>query len=116
MKITVGSEETRLSDKACKCFSRNPAQVNDLDRVASSTCVWNKLVTECRKQIVGKHVHIFEIKHLIHSCSGMYRTYPTVHFYKYKRKQLRHCYDDRAKLLSHRNRVLLTINSVEKNS
>ena len=34
MKITVGSEETRLLGKACKCFSRNPAQVNDVNGVA----------------------------------------------------------------------------------
>ena len=26
---TIGSEETRLLGKVCKCFSRNPAQVND---------------------------------------------------------------------------------------
>ena len=35
MKITVGSEETQLLGKAYKCFARNPAQVNDLNRVAS---------------------------------------------------------------------------------
>ena len=39
MKITVGSEETRLSGNVCKCFS---AQVNDLNGVASSTSVWRK--------------------------------------------------------------------------
>ena len=33
MKVTVGSEETRLLSKAYKCFSRNPAQVNDLNGV-----------------------------------------------------------------------------------
>ena len=39
MKITVGSEETWLLGKAYKWFSRNPAQVNDLNGVASSTSV-----------------------------------------------------------------------------
>ena len=42
MKITVGSEETRLLGKACKCFSRNPAQVNDLNGVEGSASVWHK--------------------------------------------------------------------------
>ena len=42
MKITVGSEEARLLGKACKCFSRNPAQVNDLNGAVSSTFVWQK--------------------------------------------------------------------------
>ena len=32
MKISVGSEKTQLLCKACKCFPRNPAQVNDLSR------------------------------------------------------------------------------------
>ena len=41
MKVTVGSEETRLSSKACKCFSRNPSQVNDLNGVASLISVWH---------------------------------------------------------------------------
>ena len=36
MKITVGSEETRLLGKACKCFSRNPGQVKNMNGVASS--------------------------------------------------------------------------------
>ena len=31
--ITVGSEETRLPGKACKFFSRNPAQVSDLNPI-----------------------------------------------------------------------------------
>ena len=35
MKITVGNEESRLLAEACRCFSRNPAQVNDLNGVAS---------------------------------------------------------------------------------
>ena len=35
MKITVGSEVTRFLGKACTCFLRNSAQVNDLNRVAS---------------------------------------------------------------------------------
>ena len=34
MKITVGSEEAQLLGKSCKCFSSNPPQVNDLNRVA----------------------------------------------------------------------------------
>ena len=34
MKITVGSKGMCLSGKGCKCFSRNPAQVNDMNRVA----------------------------------------------------------------------------------
>ena len=42
MKIPVGSEETRLLGKVCKFFSRNPAQVNDLNRVASSISVWRE--------------------------------------------------------------------------
>ena len=42
MKITVGSEETRPSGNACKYFSRNPAQVNDLNEVASLNPVWHK--------------------------------------------------------------------------
>ena len=36
----IGSEETRLLGKACKCFSRNPAQVNDLNGVARLTSEW----------------------------------------------------------------------------
>ena len=32
---TVGSEETLRLEKACKCFSRNSAQVNELNGVAS---------------------------------------------------------------------------------
>ena len=39
MKIAVGSEETRLKGKACKCLSRNPVPVNDLNGVVSSTSV-----------------------------------------------------------------------------
>ena len=45
MKITVGSEGTRLLGKACKCFSRNPAQVNDMNEVVSSTSLWHKSST-----------------------------------------------------------------------
>ena len=48
-------------------------------------------------------------------------SYSTVHFYKYNRynrKYLKHCYDDRAKMLSHRIPVLLsnTISFVVKNN
>ena len=39
MKITVGSDETRLIGKAWKCFSRDPVQVNDLNGVARSASV-----------------------------------------------------------------------------
>ena len=42
MKITERSEGARLLGKACKCFSRNPAQVNYLNGVASLTSVWCK--------------------------------------------------------------------------
>ena len=42
MKVTVESEETRLLGKTCKCFSRNPAQINDLNEVGSLTSVWHK--------------------------------------------------------------------------
>ena len=35
MKVTAGSEITRLLGKACECFSRNPAQVNDPNGMAS---------------------------------------------------------------------------------
>ena len=37
MKITVGSEETLLLGKALKRFPRNPARVNDLNRVVNSS-------------------------------------------------------------------------------
>ena len=40
--ITVGSEETRPLSKACKCSSRNPAQGNDLNGVASINPMWHK--------------------------------------------------------------------------
>ena len=40
MQVTVGSEETQLLGTACKCFSKNPAQVTDLNGVGNSTCVW----------------------------------------------------------------------------
>ena len=40
IKITMGRKETQFQDKVCKCFSRNPAQVNDLNGLASSTSVW----------------------------------------------------------------------------
>ena len=41
-----------------------------------------------------------------------------MHLYKYKRTQLKHCYDDRAKILLHRTPVLTsnTINFVVKNN
>ena len=63
-------------------------------------------------------MRIFEIKHLIHSGSRMRPLYSVVHFYKYKRTQLKHCYDDRAKLLLYRTQVLTfnTINFVVKNN
>ena len=42
MRVTVGSGETRLLGKACKCFPRNPGKVNDLNGVASLISVWHK--------------------------------------------------------------------------
>ena len=42
MKIIVGREETRFLGRACKCFSRNPAQMNGLNGVAWSTSVRHK--------------------------------------------------------------------------
>ena len=39
MNITVGSEEARQLGKVYTCFSRNPAQVNDLKRLARLTFV-----------------------------------------------------------------------------
>ena len=39
--ITAGSEETRYLGQACKCFSRNPAQVNDLNEVANQLINWS---------------------------------------------------------------------------
>ena len=68
--------------------------------------VFYPLVTECGKQIVGKRIRILEIKHLIQSFRACARLYSTVHFCKHKRKQLKHCYDDRAKMLLHRIPVL----------
>ena len=43
MKITVGSEETKLLGKSCKYFSSNPPHVNDLNGVASLISLWHKL-------------------------------------------------------------------------
>ena len=42
MEINVGNEEAWLLGKVCKCFSRNHAQANDLNGVASLTSVWHK--------------------------------------------------------------------------
>ena len=60
MKITVESEETGLLGKACKCFSTNPAQVNDLNGVASKR-KWNfrpkgKGISGCRPLLPKRNV------------------------------------------------------------
>ena len=63
-------------------------------------------------------MQIFEIKHLVHSCSRMHPfIFNCALVYMYKRKQLKHCYDDRANILLHRIPVLTlnTINFVVKN-
>ena len=39
IKITVGSERAPLLGKCCKCFSRNPAQVNVLQLIFSSSLI-----------------------------------------------------------------------------
>ena len=38
----IESEQTQLLGKACKCFSRNPAQVNDLNGVARLISEWRE--------------------------------------------------------------------------
>ena len=96
--------------KACKCFSRDPAQVSDLNRVESLFSVW-------RKSSIPKLLNV-KSKSLVNACASLKLTighilvracvcsYSTVHFYKYKRTQLKHCYDNRAKILSHGTPVL----------
>ena len=122
MKITVGGEETRLLGKACKCFSRILAQVNDLNGVASSTSMrytssTPSLLNVESKSLVNACASLtLNIRHiLVRACV---RSYSAVHPYKYKRKQLKHCYDDRVKILSHRIPVLTsnTFNFVVKNN
>ena len=75
MNITVGSEETRLLGITCKCFSRNPAQVNDLNGVASSTSVWHKFsipwLLRVESKSLGNACPSLKLKNLIHSCSRM---------------------------------------------
>ena len=96
--------------------------MNDLNGVASSTSVWHKsedylLVTESGKQIVGKRMRIFEIKHLIHFLLAHASTHIQL-CTSTSIKQLKHCYDDLAKILLHRIPVLTskTINFVVKNN
>ena len=106
--------------KACKFFSRNPAQVNNLKGVTSLTSLWHKssipyLLNVESKSLVNEcpslKLNIWYI--LVRACV---RSYSVVHFYKYKRTQLKHCSYDRAKILLHRTQVLTfnTINYVVK--
>ena len=70
-KITVGSRETRLLGKACKCLSRNSTQVNDLNEVARSTSVWHLLslracshdpgTTHCPGQLTDPRVNFASV-------------------------------------------------------
>ena len=71
MRINVGSGEIQFLDKACKCFSRNPAQVNDLNGVESSTSVWHKSHITQFLNVESKSFGMFQIKHLMHSCPRM---------------------------------------------
>ena len=59
MKITVGSEETRLLDKACKCFSRNLAQMNDLNGMTSK-----------RKKLEFSALGQWQIRHMTAFATG----------------------------------------------
>ena len=43
----MGSEETRLLGKACKCFSRNPAQVNDLSQDIIRVSCLSEVASKC---------------------------------------------------------------------
>ena len=67
---------------------------------------------------VGKRMRIFEIKHLTHFVRACVSSNSAMHFYMYKRKQLKHCYDDPAKTFSHRIPVLTSniINFAVKNN
>ena len=78
IKITVESEETRLSDKACKCFSRNPAQVNDLNGVASSTCVWNKFSIPQSLNVESKSLVLVLV--LVFTCTSLKLTFDALLF------------------------------------
>ena len=60
-------------------------------------------------------MHIFEVKHLMHSSSRM-RPFIYNCALLYVEKKTKHYYDDRAKILSHRIPVLTSNSIVGKNN
>ena len=121
MKITVRSEETRPFMQSVQvflkisCSSELPEWSGEFNFCVAE--VFYPLVTDVESKLLlnaceSLKLNIWYI--VVHACV---RSYLTVHFYMYKRKQLKHCYDDRAKILLHRIQVLTfnTINFVVKN-